>query len=94
MEHNAQSPVIERSGAEDFRNGDAQQQQQQQQQMEGVTANTDSHSLKSTKQSSSPFTRLPRNVIERYVPFSIYLYCLALQMCHSIVIISIQFRTL
>ncbi|EYE98010.1 F-box domain protein [Aspergillus ruber CBS 135680] len=64
MEHNAQSPVIERSGAEDFQNGNAQQQQQQQQ-MEGVAANTDSLSLRSTKQSSSPFSRLPRNVIER-----------------------------
>jgi len=68
MEHHAQAPVIERPGAEDSQNGDTQQQQ-----MEGVTANTDSHTVKSTKQSSSPFIRLPRNVIERYVPFSIYI---------------------
>lgn len=96
MEHNAQSPVIERPGAEEFRNGDAQQhqqQQQQKQQMEGVTANTDSLSLRSTKQSSSPFSRLPRNVIERYVHF-FYLYFSVLQKCHSTVIMPIQFMTL
>lgn len=70
MEHNAQSPVIERPGAEELEDSDVQQQQKQ---AEEVKANTDSRSLKSNKQSSS-FSRLPRNVIERYVSFFLFFF--------------------
>lgn len=65
MEDNAQSPISERPEA--FRNGSTQQRQQNDRAALGA------RSKENSAKSSSSFGRLPRNVIERYVVWPLFL---------------------